>query len=73
MRRDATPRPRQPGERQNNSTTPEIVPLPLNKITCRECGAPTLPTCGDRCPKCWRLELTDLRLERISRMTEDWR
>ncbi|MGH8659338.1 MAG: hypothetical protein ACREV4_12930 [Gammaproteobacteria bacterium] len=38
-------------------------------LSCRECGAPTIPTCGNRCAECWRWELTERRLERITRMT----
>lgn len=44
-----------------------IVPAP-GVLGCRECGAPTLPTCGNRCAQCWRYELTERRLERITRM-----
>lgn len=46
-----------------------IVPVP-GVLACRECGAPTTPACGDRCSQCWRLERTERRLERITRMVE---
>lgn len=45
-----------------------IVGIPGVLAVCRECGAQTTPTLGNRCAECWRYELTERRLERITRM-----
>lgn len=39
-------------------------------LACRECEAPTIPTCGDMCPRCWRKLLTERAILRWSRLLE---
>ncbi|MGH8660026.1 MAG: hypothetical protein ACREV4_16580 [Gammaproteobacteria bacterium] len=56
------------GTHTNEHRHPQYTVVGSAVPTCRECGAPTTLKCGNRCPACWRWELTERRLERITRM-----
>lgn len=38
------------------------------KYTCRACGAPTLETAGDLCPRCWRKRAVERAILRWRRL-----